>query len=200
MMLTLAIGALVLGAPQAPPQAIVGPVHCPVMGSPVAKVSEAIDYNGARFEFCCPGCADPFAKTPAKFLTAESTKGKTVGVFLFDPVSGARLAPKDAKGGSSDFGGIRFHFATADNKKTFDAAPKRYGTMPQKEALYCPVMGHALSGGYDKTGGYADHDGVRYYVCCPNCLPKLRSAPGDHAGKASGAVKVPGALAVVKAG
>jgi YHS domain-containing protein len=185
-MLTIALfaGALILG------QAKASDLHCPVMLEAAPKPAASVDFNGVRFPICCAACTDPFLKSPAQFLKADHLQGKTVGQAMFEPVTGLRIHPKDSKG-SSDFAGVRFHFSSVENKRRFDADPKRFGTLPEREALFCAVMNHPLKGGYDKAGGYVDHGAVRYYVCCPSCHPTLKAEPAKHVGKAASAIKAP---------
>src|SRR5688572_22186323 len=124
-MITLAIASLILtqGATV---------VACPISGSASPTTGKAIDYSGIRYTMCCGGCDAPFKKDPAKSLKSEALKGKLVGVSLFDPVSGARIIEKAAKGGFSDFDGVRFYFANADEKKAFDAEPKKFAKPVEK--------------------------------------------------------------------
>ncbi len=51
-------------------------VTCPVMGNAVtvAKSTPVIEYNGERYFFCCPGCADKFMKNPEKYTGENSDK------------------------------------------------------------------------------------------------------------------------------
>ena len=117
-------------------------LSCPATGEAIETTSEVVHYHGSRYETCCGGCAAPFVKDPAGMLKSKSLKGKTVGIFLFDPVSGKRLDAKKAEAGPSVYGGHAYYFQSADNQKAFDAAPKKFAAMPEKEALFCPVMGH----------------------------------------------------------
>ena len=184
MIVTPLIAAIALFAPQGPS------LVCPTTGEAVAKAASSIDYAGVRYGTCCAGCDGPFKKDPAKALKSPALKGKTAGVSLFDPVTGLRLDAKAARGGSSDFGGVRYLFASAENKKAFDAEPKKYGTSPAKEALFCPVMKHEVAS-YAASGGYVDHEGVRYYVCCGGCMDGLKADPAKFVANASAAVKAP---------
>ena len=143
-------------------------LSCATTGEPLGKSKLALDYGSTRYTFCCAGCPGAFQKDPAKTLKGDALKGKTVGEFLFDPTSGLRIDAKKAKA-SSDFNGVRYYFASTDAKAKFDAEPKSFTKPVTKEALYCPVMKHGLES-VDKAGGYVDHSGIRYYVCCPNCL------------------------------
>lgn len=147
-------------------------VVCPVSHEASPADGKKVDYNGVRYTMCCGDCDKMFTKEPAKALSDKGLEGKLVGVALFDPVSGARIEQKAAKA-SSDYKGIRYFFLTSDEKTTFDGAPDTYATAPKKEALWCAVMGHAVDD-YATAGGYVDLDGTRYYVCCTDCLAKMK--------------------------
>lgn len=163
------------------------PLACPVMGSPVNKNLGAMVYAGARYMICCGGCDTAFKADPAKALKGDAVKGKTVGEFLFDPVSGKKVDLKK-NAGTSDFGGLRYAFETAANKTAFDADPKKFTAPVTKEALFCSVMKHDLKSIND-AGGFADVEGTRYYVCCANCLAAFKAEPAKYTGNAKGAVK-----------
>ncbi len=160
--------------------ALAAPLVCPMTGEPIPADAKAYDWNGLRFRTCCPGCAEAFKKDPAKALEAAAKKGWMVATSVFDPISGRKLTPQTAGGGSSDFGGVRFHFQNAGNKGTFDSDPKRFGAVPAKASSQCPVMALDLSAVY-LAPGYADFDGVRYFACCDQCFPRLRANPGAYA-------------------
>ncbi len=165
-------------------------ISCPAMGGPVAKGQPVTDFEGVRFTYCCPACDTAFAKDPNGNIAKMAKAGKTVGVSLFDPVSMKRLDAEKAKGGFSDFRGIRYYFATEDEKTAFDKEPKKYGMIPKKEALYCPVMGNPVKS-YAKASGYADYEGVRYYFCCAGCDTKFAAEPAKFAESAKDHVKEP---------
>lgn len=167
------------------------PLSCPIMGSPVGDKAPFSDYNGVRVSYCCAGCDSTFEKAPKKSSEDASKKGMTYGVFLFDPVTGDRLEPAKAIKESSDYNGVRFMFAKADNKAKFDADPKKYGALPEKEALFCPVGKEAVPS-YGKASGYVDHEGVRYYLCCAGCGPAMKKDPAKLAVNSKDHVKVPG--------
>lgn len=170
------------------------PLVCPVMGGPVPEAAmhkaDFSDYNGVRYWYCCGGCKAQFEKEPAKFA-AQRAKGKASGVFLFDPVSGSRLAHDKAIHEFSDYMGVRFLFASAENKAAFDKDPKKYGTLPAKEALYCSP-GKELVPSYGFSSGYVDHKGIRYYMCCAGCEKPWAKEPDKHAEASKQYVKVPG--------
>ncbi len=181
--MVLSLISLALMAQQAP-------LSCPAMGSPISgKPAEVFDYAGARYGTCCAGCEDAFKKDPAKTLAQWAEKGTTIGMSLFDPISGTRVEPKDAKA-FADYKGIRYPFAKEDEKATFDADPKKYGAVPKKEALFCPVLKTDLKT-YDGAHGFVDYKGVRYYTCCEDCLAKLKANPETYVSNAEGQVKEP---------
>ncbi len=162
---------------------------CPVMGGPAKAGGPAVEYAGSTYTFCCPMCDGKFAKDPAMALKSDDVKGKTVGVFLFDPVSGKRIEAKDSKG-STEFNGLRYHFASVANKAKFDKDKKKYGTIPAKESLSCPVSGEAVDT-YSKTSGYADSNGVRYYFCCGDCAAPFAKDSAKYTKSAAKNVKSP---------
>jgi YHS domain-containing protein len=169
MLTTIAISAVLFGQAQQ--------VTCPVMGSPVAQNSKVVEYAGAKFSFCCPGCESNFAQSPSKFL--ESTKAKTVaGVFLFDPVSRQRLEIHKAVS-TADFKGIRYPFSTSENRSKFLSSPDRFAKRPSKEALYCPV-GKEVVKSYSKASDYVDHNGIRWFMCCDGCGGPFEQDPTKY--------------------
>jgi len=190
--------SLVLSLALVQSQDKLSPITCPMTGEAVGTPAGLIDFAGTRYEMCCAGCPEGFKKDPAAAIKAAKAKDKdkTYGIFLFDPISNARIDAKAAKA-SSDYKSTRYYFATADEKTTFDADPKKYAAKaPKKEVLYCPVAGHAIKG-YAAAGGFIDIDGTRYYTCCTNCLAKLKAdntlaskAPADQV-KAPAAIDAP---------
>lgn len=174
-MLLNAISMIVMG--QAP-----APLVCPVMGNPVTKPAEVIEFNGARYGTCCAGCAAAFTADPAKVLKDPKVKGKTLGTFLFDPVTGNRLEIAKAAA-TADYEGLRYPFASEANKASFLLHAKALAAAPKKEALFCPVMGSDVAS-QSKASGYADHDGVRYYFCCGGCDVKFKANPASFVGAA----------------
>lgn len=174
-MLTTLIASIIL-APAAQE-----PLHCPVMTKGFANLEgPSVVYAGAVFYFCCPGCDANFAKTPAKFVT-QATKGTTaIGRFLFDPVTGKKV--DTGSGFTSDFKGIRYFFESKDNLELFTKTPAKFATMPTKEVLTCPVAGDKMTSPKDAFA-YMDVKGVRYYICCAGCMPKMASEPTKYTAK-----------------
>lgn len=172
---------------------------CPVTGQPVVKDMKLTELNGAVFSYCCPGCDTQFAANPEMYLSRAAKAGKTVGSFLFDPVTHKRLDPKAAKGGFSDYGGIRYYFETEAARTGFDTDPKAFTAIPKQEALYCPVSKEKVAS-YTKASGYGDYAGVRYYFCCAGCDVPFAKDPAKYAPAAAAYVKVPKAVNVTKEG
>lgn len=166
----IAIAAVALGQSQA--------LKCPVMGSPVDPKSPVVEYNGARYQFCCGGCDANFAKAPEDFLKTQKKAGNTVGTFLFDPVSRMRLEVAKAKA-TADFESIRYPFESEANKSAFLQAPKKFAAIPAKEALYCPVGKEAVPS-YSAASDYVDHNGVRWYMCCAGCGGPFEKDPAKY--------------------
>lgn len=200
MLLTLAIAAAIVSpAPLAD-----GPV-CPVAGSPISIDSPAVDYRGVRYQTCCMNCMGAFQKDPAACVSAEKNQKKVVGVSLFDPISGLAITAKKAKGGFSDFAGTRFYFANPGGKTTFDADPKKYGTIPAKESMFCPVLKVDLKNYYG-AHGFVDFEGVRYYACCANCFGQMKAGMAKFAPNAAAKVadakplSVPAAIVKIQGG
>lgn len=173
------------------------PITCAILGGNAAVTGPAVDYKGVHYPFCCTMCQGAFMKDPDKAISADRNKGKTIGVFLFDPVSGARIGDAQSKA-FSDYNGVRYEFTSDDEKKTFDGSPAKYAAYPEKEALFCPVQKTKLSG-YAAAGSFRDYNGVRYYFCCNSCPTDFMKSPGDYVKNASDYVMDPKALAIAAA-
>lgn len=159
---------------------LAAPLVCPVSGEPIPADAKAYDWNGLRVRFCCGSCIDAFMRAPATTLETAGKRGWTVATAIFDPVTGRRLSPQNAKGGASTYGGVLFTFQTPGGKAAFDGDAKRYGAIPAKSVNDCPVMHLEISKTF-LAPGYVDFEGVRYFACCDQCFPKLRSDPGAYA-------------------
>lgn len=190
MLLTTLVATASVAIAQAP----AAPINCPITLQPIVKGMAVTDYNGVRFTYCCPGCDSTFVKDPQAALDKAAKAGKTVGVFLFDPVSRKPIEAEKAKGGSSDYKGVRFYFDDSSEKAAFDKEPTRFGVLPKKEALYCPVSKEAVAG-YAKASGYGDYAGTRYYFCCAGCDAPFDKEPAKYAPAAADKVQAPKAQA-----
>jgi YHS domain-containing protein len=174
-MITTLIAFAVIGAQQ--PKLV---MNCVVTGEEIETPAATYNYKGAKYGVCCGGCSGPFSKNPEKFLDPEKMKdNRLVGVSYFDPVSGLGVKADKAAAGPSKYMGVAYYFTSVEDQKTFDADPKKYTTLPKKEALYCPVMKRAISD-VSKSGGFADVDGVRYYICCSPCAAELAKEPAKY--------------------
>jgi YHS domain-containing protein len=160
------------------------PLVCPMMGSPVAKDSPVVEYAGSAYAFCCAGCDAGFSKDPKAALKKNEKNTATIAVFLFDPVSRNAIKPDKAKA-TTDFKGTRYYFESEANLEAFNKDSKRFTTAPKQESLSCPVMGEKIAS-YSKASSYVDYKDVRYYICCPGCLPAFTADPDKYAGKAVG--------------
>jgi len=165
--------SLILGVAMMHSQAKLSPLVCPMTAEEVTASSASIDFAGTRYQMCCGGCPDGFKQDPTAALKSDKLKGKTVGTFLFDPITNARIEAKASKA-SSDYKGTRYLFASTEEKATFDAAPAKFVKSPTKEVLFCAVAGHAIKS-YSAAGGYVDISGTRYYTCCTKCLAQLKA-------------------------
>ncbi len=167
---------------------------CPIMGNTANPKGPTVEYNGAVYAFCCGGCDTKFAKDPAAALKNPALKGKIAGTYLFDPVSGNRVHPGEVTL-FAEFEGTRFFFENEKNLAAFKADSKKYGKLPAKEAMNCPVTGEAVEA-YSDASGFADVDGVRYYFCCGGCEKGFTAAKLNPEAKKH--VGVPKAIAVKK--
>jgi YHS domain-containing protein len=190
-MLTIFLAAAIALSPQQGTMAQ-GGLTCPILGNAATDGGPAVDYKGVRYSFCCAGCPDAFMKDPDAAINSDKVKGKTIGTFMFDPVSGARITMASAKA-STDYNGVRYLFTTADEQKSFTATPDKFTKIPAKEALYCAVEKEKLSG-YAAAGSYRDYEGVRYYFCCDGCPQDFMKTPDKFAKVAAEYVKTPKAM------
>jgi YHS domain-containing protein len=174
------------------------PIQCPVASEPIVESVAKMDYAGVRFGFCCAGCVGGFADQAEKLIAKAAEEKRPIGVSLFDPVAGTRIESAKAKGGFADYKGTRFYFATEANRTAFEAKPAQFGELPKKEALYCAVMKHGIAS-YAAAGSYTDFNGVRYYMCCPDCQAKFVADPGAFAKNADGKTTAPKAQKAPKA-
>lgn len=183
MLLTTIALALTMGTNQEKP------LHCAIMGEEVGKNAPTVQYGGASYAFCCPGCDVAFGKDPNGAIkkNAEGAKA-TIGAFLFDPVSKNRVTAEKAKA-TVDYNGLRYYFESAENLAAFNKDAKKLSAVPKKESLVCPVMGDKIAS-HDKASSYFDYKDVRYYICCAGCLPAMTKDPAKYAGKNVSDLKV----------
>lgn len=169
MIATLAFASLLLGAAETP-------LSCPIMLDNAANMkSSAFLAGGFEFHFCCGGCDAKFKADPNGSVKKAAAAKKTVGSSLFDPTTGLRIKPEAAKGWS-DFKGIRYYFADEAGAAKFKKNPGSFTATPKQEVLYCVVAKEEIAS-YADSAGYLDRKGVRYYMCCPDCIGKFKAAP-----------------------
>lgn len=165
-------------------------VTCPIMGHKApANPTEFSDFAGVRYAYCCGGCEGTFEKDMKGSMAKVMAKNKVAGQGLFDPISRLRIQPKSAKA-QSDYKAVRYYFASAASKAKFDKAPATYAVAPAKESLTCPVMGEKMAG-YDDAWAYQNVNGVRYYLCCGECVTEFAKSPAKYIAKVKSTVKAP---------
>lgn len=143
-------------------------IVCPVRGEPIDSKGKHVEFGSNKYWFCHSNCSSLFKKDPARYVKAAKVSGKTVGVCLFDPVSHERVEVSMAKGGTTDFEGVRYPFTSEDNKLVFKRSPSKFARVPSRESLFCVVSGEkAVTPG--KAASYVDFKDVRYFVCCVGC-------------------------------
>src|SRR5690606_8171023 len=64
---------------------------CPVNKEPIVKGGPVVEYQGVRYEFCCPGCDKKFEANPKKYLETAEKEGIAVGRSVFDVVALKRV-------------------------------------------------------------------------------------------------------------
>ena len=161
------------------------PVHCAVMQTNAANPKMAVEYAGMQVGICCGGCEGNLAKDPAKYLAQAAKTNTTIGEFLFDPISHQHIDFVVAKG-TSDYKGVRYYFANAENKSKFDKEPAKFTVAPKKEVLTCPISGEAIEN-YSTSAGYYDANGARFYICCGDCVAKMATDGAKYATAAKAA-------------
>lgn len=167
-------------------------LSCAVMLDHAAKVDgPSTEYAGLRVSYCCPGCKGKFEAKPAEHLKKAAEAKKVIATSLFDPVTGRRLE-KDGIEGTFDYQGVRWQFSSTDSLDAFKKEPKTYAKLPEKEALFCPVMKSEIASPSEAVA-YEDYEGVRYYICCGGCVGKFAGDPAKFAPNAASYVKPTGA-------
>ncbi len=180
MTLSMLVAGLAMAMVGAPVEET--PVMCPLMKFAGKQLpGYSMDYNGMRFFVCCKGCIARFEKNPKEGFTRGLSlhEGKAVAISLFNPIDGMRIEAKDAVA-YADHQGVRYYFAKADEKKTFEASPEKYAKIAETESLWCPYC-QLEDAKYEDAIGYGDYNGVRYYFYCPECGELLQKDPAKYA-------------------
>lgn len=167
-------------------------IKCAIMGSPTKATSMAVEYAGASYPMCCGGCPTAFIKEPTKFIK-EASKGEgAIGMFMFCPISGEKLDMKTVKA-TVDYKGMRYGFCCPDCIETFKKNPAKYTATPEKESLVCAMSGEKITA-YSEAAGFMDHDGIRYYTCCGDCLTAMHKDIAKALGHSKAVVTTPKAM------
>jgi YHS domain-containing protein len=166
-MLSIIFATVMLALPQ-------GQTDCPVMGSPAGS-NDLFLYKGIVYSTCCPGCNVQFMSNPEKFLKKESSS--IVGWSVFDVISKRPIDPETAKA-HTEYAGIRYFFASEENRSKFDKNPKQYAQVPDKEYVEV-VFENTVS--WKDLKGYIEHNGARYYVCDDHCFDEFAKNPSEFA-------------------
>lgn len=173
------------------------PIKCAVMGSATNAKSMSLEYEGAKYPMCCGGCPAAFTKDPGQYIEKAAKSDTTIGVFMFDPVSGVKLDWEKTTV-STDVKGMRYGFANEGELKTFKAESDKFIKTPKKESLTCANSGEKIDA-YSAAGGYMDYKGVRYYFCCPDCLAAMKKDPEAVVAKGKAVVAEPKVMPTPKA-
>lgn len=163
------------------------PLYCPATLEKITgKPALVVEYAGTLFGTCCAGCGNPLLKDPAPLIANAIKEKKTVGTFEYDAVTGAKIDTTKAPV-YSDYRSIRYFFSSTDEKKTFDKTPGAYVSAVKSEAYFCPVGKQATTS--KDAGAFADYNGVRYFLCCGDCLKQFKADPSKFIANAASAVK-----------
>ncbi len=185
-----AMAALVLGFSGPTP-----PLYCPATLEKIVEPALLVEYGGVIFGTCCAGCGNKVLKDPAPLVVEAIKNKKTVGTFEYDPVSQLRINGEKSPA-FSDYRSIRYFFASAEEKKAFDATPSSFIKDVKSVAYFCPVQSKAVDS--QSAGSFADYGGTRYFLCCGNCLKAFKADPAKFVANAASAVMPIKAIALKK--
>ena len=129
--------------PEAGPKLVRDPV-CGMTVDP-ATATEKVEYDGATYYFCSPGCRSSFERDPARYTTqpvhlgyAHTTPVMARGEMerhqtAIDPVCGMSVDTERAEYRSFQKGET-YYFCSAGCKSTFDKDPGKYVSRPKAES------------------------------------------------------------------
>ncbi len=154
---------------------------CPVMGNPVNFAVKTMTDQGPVY-FCCPMCIPKLEKDPKayaeKVAAQRAALAKRPRVQVSDPVSGKPIDKKVVL----EQKGQKIYFASADDKKTYEADPAKYAAKLADSYTYqtrCPVSGEEID-----PAAFSDlPTGQRIYFCCMDCPKELLADPAKFAPK-----------------
>lgn len=155
------------------------PMVCPVAGDEISDGAQHYVFGGLMTAICCAGCEAPLKAEPAKVLLKK--RDALVAFSLFDPVSKARVSEKQAKAWT-DFNGVRYFFASTENKTAFGKSAAKFAAIPANEvAGKCAVKGEKIA--MEDAVAFRDVNGTRYYFCCMGCVSAFDKAPATYTTK-----------------
>lgn len=162
--MTAALVALALLPAQTPPDL---ETMCPLMNNRPTNGRMAAEYAGFRIFVCCDQCLGRIGRSAKQVVANAQKRGALIGDFMFDPVTGLRAEPKQAKT-KIPHAGFIYYNTQNDRQDYIGETEKNLARIPEKECLACPVEGTEFKW-TAKSGAFADHEGIRYYLCGKTC-------------------------------
>lgn len=166
---------------------------CPIMGHGATDAIAVVEYASFRYEFCCNGCPQAFAKSPDSALKKAPKEG-ILGTSLFDPVARQLVTKKTAQFVYT-VGQNQFLILHEEANEAWKANPKQYQSVPAKVVMQCPVTETKFAK-YSDAFGYCDYQGVRYFVSSEEAQDAFDQAPAKYATKFASEAKAPKAILV----
>ncbi len=168
---------------------------CPIMGKPVTAEKKSTVVNGQQIFVCCPPCIEKIKADPATalakvnasytaFVAADSqmnTQLLLIAAQGICPVSGKALGSMGApiKATAAD-GEEVFLCCKGCEGKPFSAEhSKTIQANLMKAQGVCPVTNEAPPADAQS----AVVDGRRVFVCCPDCIAKIKADPSTYLAK-----------------
>lgn len=187
----LTIAALALGFSGPMP-----PLYCAATLEKITgKPFSTVEYVGILFGTCCIGCNNPLLRDPKPLLVEAVKEKRTVGTFIYDPVTGLRINGAKAPE-YMDYASIRYFFNSKEEKKAFDTNPGAYVSDIKSEAYFCPVSKHSTS--WQNAAGFADYHSVRYFLADADSVKAFKADPAKYVDNAKGATRPLAAIVVIK--
>lgn len=152
---------------------------CAMTGNPINDDVPRVDYAGIQFGFCGVNCVLAFERDPAR-IVKNFPGDKPRGMFLFDPVSGARIdLHRQGAIEFRDISGVRVFFESKATLKVFESNDKGYRLSLPRECLVDAVNLKPIIT-YSDAVGYVDFNGVRYYFGEVETFAKFKSTPRSY--------------------
>jgi YHS domain-containing protein len=155
-----------------------------------------VDFAGVQFGFCGVNCIIAFERDPARNLRNLPGGDKPRGIYLFDPVSGARIdLHRQGAVDYRDIGGVRVFFETKANLKVYESSDKAFRLTAPRECLVDAVTRKPLAT-YSDAVGFSDFGGVRYYFSEVESLAKFKTSPRSYTPAVASFVGAPRSIRV----